>query len=518
VLAAGTLASRLLGMVRETMIAATFDVASTDAFFIAWRVPNALRALLAEGAATNVLNPLFAAALVEDRKAGSEARERLRAAVAHARGAALLVLAATTLLGVAFARPIFGAMAGSFGGDATRFELGVALLRILFPFIFFMGWFALGDATLRVLNRFRPGAFAPALQNVAFVVTPFLLMPLLGTLGVPAIYGLALAALVGGALQVLWIRPELARQGVLPRPAFGVDATVRELGRLFLPMVYGQAVYQLNIVIAGRFLSALPRGSASYFSYAQRLADIPQGLFSMALAGATSAALAHAASAQDHQGAARTYERALRMAAFVAVPLCVILAVYGEAVVPLIYGYGRFRALGTEGYRAVAASLTWQALSVAFMAFVHQTTAVFGAYRRRGAVVWIATASLGAFVLAGALATPRWGHVGVAFATACSTVVQLGLLLGSVRRLIPVRFASVGPTLAKVLAATGLTALVARAAVRYLPVTSSAAGARVLALVVGGALVALYLTAAWVLRCDEMVVLQERIRARLRRR
>lgn len=514
VLFAGTLASRLLGMLRESVIAATFDVASTDAFFIAWRFPNALRALLAEGAATNALHPIFAAAL---RQSPQGDRARLRAVVARVRGVALVVLTVTSVLGVLAARPLFRLMAGDFSGDVTRFELGVSLLRILFPFVFFMGWFAIGDAALRIVDRFQPGAMGGVLQNLSFLLAPFVLVPLLSPLGVPAIHALAIAALLGGVLQVVWLRPELARQGLRSRPVFELDDSVRQLGRLFLPLLYGQAVYQVNVIVAGRLLSGLSRGSASFFSYAQRLADVPQGLFTISLAGAAAAALAHQASERNLQGVARTYESALRMAAFVAIPSSVLLAVYGEAVIPLVFRYGHFRQLGDRGVHEIAASLRWQAVSVSFMAFVHQTTAVFAAFRRRADVVKIATVSLAVFVITGVLATRAWGHVGVAAAMAASSAAQLALLFWSVRRLIPVRFGAVGPSLAKVLAATGFTALAARAAVWFLPVTGVSLGARVLAVVVGIALVVLYLLAAWVLRCDEMVTVQNELRVRLAR-
>lgn len=515
-LSAGTLASRLLGMARETLIAAMFPREATDAFFIAWRVPNALRAMLAEGAARYVLNPVLGDALHRGQD-GKNDPDRMRAALATTRGAALVVLGGVTVLGVLFARPLFWLMSGGFGGDATRFELGVGLLRVLFPFIFFMGWFAVGNSALQLLKIVAPGAFAPVMLNVAFLTVPFGLAPLLARFGIDPIYSLAGAVLAGGALQTAWIRPALVRNHMAPRPRLEWNDTSRALALTFLPQIYGQAVYQLNTILAGRLLGAQPRGAASFFNYAQRIADIPQGLFSVALSGAAAIALQPYASRSEHDKAARVYETSLRMAAFVALPSAVVLAAYAEALVPLIFGYGRFRELGRTGIDEVVRSLRWQAIGVALMAFVNQTAAVFGAYQRRRDIVGAATVSLAVFWITGVLGTPRLGHVGVAAGLATSAAVQLVLLVSMVRRLVPVRFAAAGPTLAKVLFATGCTALCARAAVTWLPVTGFTLGAKVFALGCGSVLVAIYALVAWVLRCEEMTALEKKIRRRLRR-
>ncbi|MEI8255418.1 MAG: murein biosynthesis integral membrane protein MurJ [Deltaproteobacteria bacterium] len=516
-LSAGTLVSRVLGMARETMVAAMFDVGTTDAFFQAWRVPNAFRAMLAEGAARYAFNPVFGKALHDGHDGGDgENRERLRVVLARVKGAMLLVLGVVTVLGMVFARPLFRVMTAGMHGDAYRFELGVTLLRLLFPYLFLMGWFAIGNSVLQLLNVFRPGAFAPVMLNVAFLTVPFALVPLLRPLGVPPIYSMAIAALVGGVLQVLWLRPALRRENLLPSPRLEFDDSVKQLGRLFVPQLYGQAVYQLNVLLAGRFLGSLPEGSPTFFSYAQRLADIPQGVFAIALSGAAAAALQKDATRKDFVALARTYESAIRMAAFVAVPLCVILSVYGEAIVPVIFAYGRFRARGPGAWHEVAASLRWQALGIGALAFVHQTTAVFGALEKRRVVVEAATVSLTVYGLVGYVGSRTLGHAGVALAMAASTAAQLAYLLWAVNREIRPAWSQVAPSLAKVLGATGLTALAARAAVVHLPVTTGTWSSKLLAVGCGVALVGVYLLAAWVLRCDEMIALQRRLRSRLR--
>jgi putative peptidoglycan lipid II flippase len=375
-----------------------------------------------------------------------------------------------------------------------------------------------GNTALQVLQVVGPGAFAPVMLNVAFVLLPFGLVPLFAHWGVPTIYAMAVAALAGGLLQVLVIRPALRRNGMLPRPVLRLDASTRALAPLFLPQLVAQGIYQINTVFSARFLSSLPEGAVSFYSYAQRLADIPQGLFAVALSGAAMVALQRDATRRELHNVARTYERSLRMAALVALPMTVLLAAYAEAIIPIVYGYGRFRARGASGVHEVAVSLRWQAVGIAFLAFVHQTTAVFGVLKRRRDILGAAFASLVTFITVGALAKPVVGHQGVAMAMAASSAVQLAVLLITVRKLVPVRFANVGATLAKTLFATGMTALAATAAVRYLPVTGHSAGAKVLAIACGGGLVGLYVLLAWVLRCEELTELVDRVRGKLQRR
>jgi putative peptidoglycan lipid II flippase len=516
----GTLASRLLGMVRESLIAATFSKEVTDVFFIAWRVPNALRALLAEGAASAALGPAFSQALAP--KAGSTEKNlpRLREVLSRVGGAALVALLAATALGVIFARPVFSLVSGGFNGDAARFELGVTLLRVLFPFLFLMGWFSLGRTALERLGDFSTGSKASVLQNIAFVAAPFALVPLSGLFGVQPIVMMAIAALLGGVAQVLYLRPALRRRGVLVRPTLAPDPALHDVGKTFVTMLYGQAVYQTTVVLSARLLSTLEPGSASWNSYAQRLADIPQGLFTVSLAGAAAAEMERAAVAEDRVAVARTFERTLSLSAFVALPACVILAVYADAIVPLVFGYGRFvRGEGaSRNVFEVARSLEWQAIGVALFAFVHPANRVFSAFKRRGPILAASTAALVAFALtSGALV--RWrGHVGVAMAGAVSALVQLAALLVLVRKEVPFAASNVGGSIAKVLAATGVTALCARAAVVWLPVSGVNVGSRALAMVVGAGLGVVYLLAAWVLRCEEMNEITRRIRARTRRR
>jgi len=542
-LSAGTLLSRALGMARESLIAATFTVVETDAFFIAWRIPNALRALLAEGALSSAFVPVFSATLVHGRDAFSqspdpnaarevralspEARDALaathhdalREVVARVRAASLAILVPLSILGVVFARPALSLLAGDFGGDTARFELSAHLLRQLFPYIFFMGSAAVGVGVLQSLGRYTALAFAPALLNVAFLLAPFVFVPLCVRWGLPAVDGLAWGALLGGALQLLALVPSLRRLGMLPRPVIDfAHPAIRRIGTLLAPQIFGLAIYQIDVVLSNRFLASLPAGSTSWFSYAQRLADIPQGLFILAIANSYLPELSRALVAHDRDAAAAMLARMVRLAVFVAVPVAVILATYAEAIVPLIYGYGRFQALGAAGVEEVARSLRWQAANVALLALVRQLTAVFAAAQDPRTPVIVSALDLLVYIALALVLRGPMGHAGVAAALVGSTAVQLALLVARAPRHLPLPWADVAPTLVRVLVAAGLTGVVGRLLVAALPWATPSLRARALCVAGGAGLITVYLLLAWLLRIPEVRLLVDRIRRRRARR
>lgn len=538
-LSAGTLLSRVLGMLRETLIAATFDRAATDAFFIAWRLPNALRALLAEGALSAAFVPMFSATLARGRSALTEPiakrgaapdapddeasiaarREDLRDAVAHIRGASLAVLVALTVLGVVFARPALRVFAGDFGGDAARFDLSAGLLRVLFPYIFFMGSAAVGIATLQTLGRYAALAFAPALLNVAFLVAPFALVPICLRAGLPAIYGMALGALLGGALQLLALVPPLVRDGMFPAPRFAIShPAVRRAAALLAPSLVGLGIYQVDVVVSNRFLASMPAGAVSAFSYAQRIADIPQGIFITAVASSFLPELSRAISGGDRDAASEKLGDMIGIAAFVSIPVAVILAAYGEAVVPLIYGYGRFQEQGAHGVMEVVRSLRWQAANVALLSIVRQFIAAYHAAQAPRVPVAVSAVDLTVFVaLAWYLSGPM-GHAGVAAAITGSTAVQLALLIAFVHGYVRVPWGRVLATLSRVVAAAAVTSVAARLLVALVPWSEPTLRARIAAIAGGIALGTVYVLAAWLLGIKEIEAVAGKVRSRLRRR
>lgn len=420
----GTLVSRVLGLGRDMALAAIFGRAETDAFFVAFTIPNALRQLLGEGAVSSAVVPVLSATL---EKKGEEAG---RAFFARVRGVSIVALVAVTALGVAFARPLGELFAG--GSSSEQVDRTVRLTRIVFPYIFFMGTAALGMAALNAKRRFAVAAFAPGLLNVAFLAGAFLLPGPLERAGLDRSIAIAVSALVGGALQVIAQWPALRAIGFLRRPVLDFsDPGVREVFRRMVPMMAGIGVYYIDIVLSRRFLSGLGTGAQSYFSWAMRLCDFPQGIFVMALSTAALPSLSTLAARGETLEVAKTWAHGMRLALFVAVPCSVALALLGEPIVTTLFVRGQFDAVAAH---ETARALAWQGGAVWTVAVVRQVVPVYYALGDTRTPVVVSAIDLIAFVaLAVGLRGPL-GHVGISAAVAGSSFVQMVLLVVLLRR------------------------------------------------------------------------------------
>lgn len=426
IVALGTLVSRVLGAVRDMVIAATFSVAATDAFFVAFTIPNALRGLLAEGAVSSAVIPLYTDARAKEGQARAKEVHQILA------GALLLVLAVVSALGVVCAPLLVQLYAGGYRETPGRFEDTVLLVRIVFPYVFFMGSAALGMAALNANGRFAAAALTPALLNVALIAAPFALVPVMVPLGFPPIASLAIAALIGGALQVIAQWPALQRIDHLAMPRLALrDPVVRRAASLLLPLTVGLGVYQVNVMLARLFASYLPEGAQSYLYYGQRLVEIPQGMFALALASASLPRLSRLRAQGDTDALRETFVTGLRQALFVALPASALLVALAEPIVTVFFGRGAFER---QSVIETSSSLLWQGAGVAFIALARVLVPVFYAHQDTRSPVWASAANLAAFsALAFVLRGPL-GHVGIAMAISAAGLVQfvvLWMLLGA---------------------------------------------------------------------------------------
>ncbi len=420
VVAAGTLASRALGLVRDQVLAGIFSRAETDAFFVAFLLPNVLRQLLAEGAVQTAVLPVLSE--VREKQGEAEARRFFRAM----RGLSLVLLVGVSVLGVLLAPQLVDLFAGGSRQYPGQYERTVSLARWVFPYIFFMGTAALGVAALNTYRRFVATSFAPALLNVAFVVFALALPGWLGAHGYERILAMAFGALIGGALQVVAQWPSLKAIGYLERPSFnfrhpGVRQALRRMG----PVLIGVGVYYVDVILARRFLSELDLGAQSYFAYALRLCDFPQGIFVMALQTATMPSLALLFARGDRAEAAKTFAYGMRLALFVGFAATAGVVALAEPLVVLIFQRGEFDALSA---RETGRSLMALGLHIWMVAAVRQLVSVFYAMGDTRTPVVVAAFDLLAFIgFALALRGPL-GHVGISLAVAGSSFVQMLLL------------------------------------------------------------------------------------------
>ena len=329
-----TFISRVTGFLRDLVIARLFGAGlATDAFFVAFRIPNLLRRLFAEGAFSQAFVPVL-----------SERRARLGESDTKTlidRTATLLTLAlmAATALGVAAAPAIIYVSAPGFAGEPEKFELTVAMLRVTFPYILFISLVSLAGGILNTWSRFAIPALTPTLLNLSLICGALFFAPYFD----PPVGVLAWAVFCGGVLQLALQLPALARIGMLPRPSLSLsDPGVRRILALMAPAALGVSVSQVSLLINTIFASFLQNGSVSWLYYADRLMEFPTALLGVALGTVLLPSLSkyHATSAHDDYS--RLLDWGLRLTLLLAAPAAVALAILSVPLVTTLFHYGQF--------------------------------------------------------------------------------------------------------------------------------------------------------------------------------
>lgn len=288
-----TMLSRILGFVRDTLVARVFGAgAATDAFFVAFKLPNLLRRIFAEGAFSQAFVPILA------EYKNQQGEEAARTFVAYVSGLLTLVLAVVTVLGMLAAPWVIWATAPGFADSAEKFELTTALLRVTFPYILLISLASLAGAILNTWNRFAVPAFVPTLLNLSMIVFTLFLTPYFD----PPVMALAWAVLVGGLLQLLYQLPHLKKIGMLVLPRLNLrDAGVWRVLRQMGPAILGVSASQFSLIINTIFASFLAAGSVSWMYYADRLMELPAGVLGVALGTILLPVLAKSFASQDPQ-------------------------------------------------------------------------------------------------------------------------------------------------------------------------------------------------------------------------
>lgn len=331
-----TLLSRILGFVRDFVIARTFGAGMmTDAFFIAFKLPNLLRRMFAEGAFSQAFVPI----LGEYRnKRGEAETKRL---VDHVATLLFLILLGVAALGVAGAPIIIYIAAPGFAADTTKFELTVTLTRICFPYIAFMSLVALAGGILNTWSRFALPAFTPVLLNVAFIGMALFAAPYFD----PPVLALGVAVLIGGALQLAIQLPALARIGMLPRFSLNWrDEGVRRIMLLMVPALLGVSVSQISLLINGIFASLFGDGRVSWLYYADRLMEFPAGMLGVALGTILLPSLSKYHAAENHEEYGRLLDWGLRLTLLLAAPAALGLALLSTPLIATLFHHGAFTA------------------------------------------------------------------------------------------------------------------------------------------------------------------------------
>jgi putative peptidoglycan lipid II flippase len=442
-----TMVSRVLGLVRDIAITTIFGAtAATDAFMIAFRVPNFMRRLFAEGSFSTAFVPVFTE--FKETRSHAELRE-LTSRVAGTLTAVLLVITALGMIFTPQVALLFNL--GVSAQDTGKYQLTIDLLRLTFPFILFVSLTALAGGALNSFHRFAIPALTPVILNVCMIAAAIWLAP---RLQVP-IMALGWAVLGAGVLQLLFQLPSLARLDLLTVPRLGWSHPgVRKVRRLMLPTLFGASVAQINLLFDTAVASLLFVGSQTWLSLADRFLELPLGLFGVALGTVILPSLSRHHVQADREGFSRAFDWGLRMTLLIVLPAAIGLMLLAEALVATAFQYREFQAFDT---RMTAMSVLGLSFGLPAFALLKIVLPAFYARQdtktpvRAGVASLVANMVLSALIIAllyvlwvppqvqakgvwVALAETPGLHLALGLASAAASYLNLGLLWHWLRR------------------------------------------------------------------------------------
>ncbi len=425
-----TMVSRVLGFVRDMVFANLFGAgAGTDAFFVAFKIPNFLRRLFAEGAFSQAFVPVLSE--YKSRRGLAEVR-RLVADVSGSLGVVLLLL---TLLAILGAYPLVSVFAPGFRGDEAKFILTAEMLRITFPYLLFISLTALAGGILNTYGRFAVPAVTPVWLNLSLIGCAFWLAPQFEQ----PVVALAWGVFIAGVLQLLFQFPSLHRLGLLPRPRWGWgDEGVRRILRLMLPAIFGSSVAQINLLLDTIIASFLVTGSVSWLYYSDRLVEFPLGVFGIALATVILPSLSQRHAEANPDEFSRTLDWAMRWVFLIGTPAAVGLLLLAGPMLTTLFHYGEFAQNDVQ-----MATLSLMAYSVGLIGFMLVKVLAPGFYARQdtrtpvrfGVYSMVANMVMNlAFVVPMVMSGVTGPHAGLALATSLAAFVNAGFLFFHLRR------------------------------------------------------------------------------------
>jgi len=430
IFSAMTLLSRLAGFVRDMLMARIFGAsAAMDAFVIAYRIPNYLRRIFAEGS----MQMAFVPVLNELRERGEKAA--LKEFIDRMAGALLAVVLVVAALGMLAAPLIASVFAPGSVGDPQKFEWITQMLRITFPYLMFVSLMALAASVLNSFGKFALPAVTPILHNLTMIAAMLWLAP---RFEVPA-KALAWGVLAAGVVQLAVLWPALGRLGLRPTFKPGLrDPSVRRVAKLMLPTLFSSSVAQLNLLVGTIFASLLVTGSQVWLYLSDRLVEFPLGLFGVAIGTVILPHLSRRHAAGDPGGYAAALDWGLRLALLSGVPAALGLLLLAEPLTSVVYQGGEFTAHDT---RMAAASLA--AMAVGVPAFMLSKVLAPAFYACQDTKTPMRAAIITVFAnvaMTIAITTPLWfyrvpgAHAGIALATALAGVLHAWLLWRALRR------------------------------------------------------------------------------------
>jgi putative peptidoglycan lipid II flippase len=517
------MASRLLGLVRDQVFAALFGAGlQYDAFLTAFRVPNLLRDLLAEGALSSAFVTTFTQTL---QSKGKESALNLSNRVATL---SIIVITIISILAWFFTAEIVRLLAPGFFAVPGKAELTISLTRIMIPFLLLIALAAQAMGMLNAFNIYGMPALASAFFNIGVIVGGLLLGFLLGpAIGISPIAGMAYGVVIGGFLELVVQWPSLKRMGVSFHPDFTVrDPGLRQIIRLMGPAVIGTAAVQINVFVNTNFASAIidpatgavANGPVSWLNYAFRFMQFPIGVFGVAIATATLPSLSRSSANPDYTAFRQTLVHSLALVFLLCIPSALGLAVLAQPIIALIFEHGKFTAFDTM---QTAHALAAYGIGLAGYGAIKVLSPAFYALNDARTPMLISLGSIAVNYLMNSLLVGPFGHVGLACSTSAVALVNFLLLaLFMRRRLGRLEGRRLGATVLRICAASlpmALTAWATSTAAAMLPLGGFLLHVIQVSAAIGCATLVFYFTCR-LLRVEELAEAVDAIGGRILRR
>ncbi|MDC9725642.1 MAG: murein biosynthesis integral membrane protein MurJ [Gammaproteobacteria bacterium] len=418
-----TFISRILGFIRDIVIARMFGAGlGADVFFVAFKIPNFLRRLFAEGAFSQAFIPVLA----EYRQRGDKDLKQL---IANTSGTLASILFTITALGVIAAPLLIMIFAPGFIDNPHKIGLAGDLLKITFPYLFFISLTAFAGAILNSFGKFAVPAFTPVFLNLSLIACAIWLSPHLDE----PVMALAWGVFIGGVVQLLFQIPFLIKLGQLPKPRWGwKDSGVKKITTLMIPAMFGVSVAQINLLLDTLLASFLVTGSISWLYYSDRLVEFPLGIFGIALATVILPSLSKKHASASKAEFSHTIDWALRWVFIIATPAAIGLIWLAEPLLMTLFQYGEFTAQDAH-----KASLSLMAYGLGLLPFIFIKVLAPGYYARQDTKtpVKIGIIAMVTNMVLNIILMMHYAHVGLALATALSAMLNAGLLYTGLRKI-----------------------------------------------------------------------------------
>jgi putative peptidoglycan lipid II flippase len=428
IVGAMTMLSRVLGLVRDIVIAGFVGAtANADAFFVAFKVPQFLRRLFAEGAFSQAFVPVLA----EYREQGSQAAVKdLLNRVAGVLGGSLILVTGFMVLAAPLITALF---APGFIGQPEKYALTADMIRITFPYLFLISMTGFCGAVLNSYGRFAIPAFTPVWLNISLITAASLATPLFEE----PVFALAWGVFLAGVVQLLFQLPFLYQLKMVPRPIWDTgDPGVRQIMTLMIPALFGVSVSQINLLLDTVLASFLPTGSVSWLYYSDRLTELPLGVFGIAIATVILPSLSRQQASESGDAFSKTLDWALRSVLLIGLPASLALLVLAQPILISLFQYGAL-----QPHDVHMASLSLQAYCVGLLPFMLIKILAPGYYARKdmktpvkiGIIAMVANMVLNLVLVIPLHSYWQVGHVGLALATSLAAFINAGLLFRGLR-------------------------------------------------------------------------------------